>query len=53
MPETFRDAWQQALYGPDGFYRRERPAAHFRTSVHASPLFGQALARLALELGID
>ena len=49
---TFRDAWQEALYGPDGFYRRERPAAHFRTSVHASPLFGQALARLAFELDL-
>ncbi|NUR95118.1 MAG: hypothetical protein HOV67_07655, partial [Kribbellaceae bacterium] len=52
MSETFRDAWQQALYGPGGFYRRERPAAHFRTSVHASPLFGQALARLASQLGL-
>jgi SAM-dependent MidA family methyltransferase len=50
MTKTFREAWQQALYGPDGFYRRERPAAHFRTSVHASPLFGQALARLASQL---
>ncbi|MDX6231002.1 MAG: hypothetical protein QOI76_4392 [Frankiales bacterium] len=37
-----------ALYGPDGFYRRPAgPAAHFRTSVHASPLFAQAIARLA------
>lgn len=53
MTETFRDAWQRALYGADGFYRRERPAAHFRTSVHASPLFAQALARLAFELGLD
>ncbi|NIK56146.1 SAM-dependent MidA family methyltransferase [Kribbella shirazensis] len=53
MTETFRAAWQQALYGPDGFYRRERPAAHFRTSVHASPLFGQAIARLARELDLD
>lgn len=44
---TFRDAWQQALYGDDGFYRRQRPSEHFRTSVHASPLFGQAIARLA------
>ena len=44
---TFRQAWDHALYGPEGFYRRERPAAHFRTSVHASGLFGQAVARLA------
>ena len=48
---TFREAWEAALYGPDGFYRRERPAAHFRTSVHASALFGQALARLARAVG--
>lgn len=38
---------QRALYGPDGFFRRERPADHFRTSVHASGLFAGALARLA------
>jgi SAM-dependent MidA family methyltransferase len=36
----------EALYGETGFYRRERPAAHFRTSVHASPLFATALAGL-------
>jgi len=52
MVETFRVAWQRALYGPDGFYRRQRPAAHFRTSVHASALFGQAIARLARELDV-
>ena len=48
---TFREGWENALYGPDGFYRRERPAAHFRTSVHASALFGQAVARLARAVG--
>jgi|SRR5882757_388276 len=48
---TFRQAWEEALYGPAGFYRVERPAAHFRTSVHASPLFAQAIGRLARELG--
>ncbi|NOL42635.1 hypothetical protein HPO96_20525 [Kribbella sandramycini] len=53
MTNTFRTAWQHALYGPDGFYRRERPAGHFRTSVHASPLFGQAIARLARQVGAD
>ncbi|MCX5559618.1 SAM-dependent methyltransferase [Streptomyces sp. NBC_00038] len=38
---------EESLYGPDGFYRRpEGPAGHFRTSVHASPLFAQAVARL-------
>ena len=50
MTETYRAAWERALYGPDGFYRRERPSAHFRTSVHASALFGQAIARLARQL---
>ncbi len=40
-------ATEEALYGPDGFYRRpEGPAGHFRTSVHASPLFARAVARL-------
>src|SRR5439155_19536142 len=29
-----------------GFFRRESPAAHFRTSVHASPLFARAVAQL-------
>lgn len=48
---TLREAWEIALYGPEGFYRRERPAAHFRTSVHASPLFAQAVARLAESVG--
>ncbi|WP_367321592.1 SAM-dependent methyltransferase [Streptomyces sp. HUAS ZL42] len=43
----WRAATETALYGPDGFYRRpEGPAGHFRTSVHASPLFAEAVARL-------
>ncbi|MCT9083443.1 SAM-dependent methyltransferase [Streptomyces fulvoviolaceus] len=42
-----RAATEAALYGPGGFYRRpEGPAGHFRTSVHASPLFAEAVARL-------
>ncbi|MBW8484969.1 SAM-dependent methyltransferase [Actinomadura sp. PM05-2] len=42
---------ERALYGEDGFYRRgERPAEHFRTSVHASPRFAQAVARLLAEV---
>jgi SAM-dependent MidA family methyltransferase len=44
---SWRDAARDALYGPGGFYRRpEGPAAHFRTSVHASPLFAAAVVRL-------
>ncbi|MEU4691728.1 SAM-dependent methyltransferase [Actinoplanes sp. NPDC023714] len=37
-----------ALYGSDGFFVRDHagPAGHFRTSVHASPLFAGALLRL-------
>lgn len=36
-----------ALYGPRGFFvSGDGPAAHFRTSVHASPAFGAALLRL-------
>ncbi|MCM2580354.1 SAM-dependent methyltransferase [Streptomyces sp. MTZ3.1] len=42
----WREAAEQALYGPDGFFVRERPADHFRTSVHASPLFASAVAAL-------
>ncbi|WP_329546271.1 SAM-dependent methyltransferase [Streptomyces sp. NBC_01356] len=43
----WREATEESLYGPSGFYRRpEGPAGHFRTSVHASPLFAHAVARL-------
>ncbi|MEV7680476.1 SAM-dependent methyltransferase [Streptomyces sp. NPDC088341] len=43
----WRLAAEDALYGPGGFYLRpEGPAGHFRTSVHASPLFAAAVARL-------
>jgi SAM-dependent MidA family methyltransferase len=38
---------QEALYGPNGFYVRNAPEAHFRTSVTASPLFAAAVHRLA------
>ena len=44
----WRHAMQRALYGPDGFFVRDAPAAHFRTSAHASPLFAGALARVLL-----
>ncbi|MET7608339.1 SAM-dependent methyltransferase [Streptomyces avermitilis] len=47
----WREAAEEALYGPAGFYRRpEGPAGHFRTSVHASPLFAGAVARLLCDL---
>ncbi|MFI1103764.1 SAM-dependent methyltransferase [Streptomyces melanogenes] len=47
----WRAATERALYGPGGFYLRpEGPAGHFRTSVHASPLFARAVARLLEEV---
>ena len=42
---------ERALYGPGGFFHRpEGPAGHFRTSVHASPLFAGAVAALLGEV---
>ncbi|GAB3666399.1 SAM-dependent methyltransferase [Actinocorallia lasiicapitis] len=52
-PLSWREAATHALYGPDGFYRRERPADHFRTSVHVSPLFAEAFAALLLAVDED
>ena len=43
----WRDAWERALYGPDGFYVREAPGAHFRTSATSSPLLAEAVRVLA------
>jgi SAM-dependent MidA family methyltransferase len=44
----WRDAMTAALYGPGGFFvtGEPGPAGHFRTSVHASPLFAGTLLRL-------
>ncbi|MDT0308950.1 SAM-dependent methyltransferase [Streptomyces sp. DSM 44917] len=44
--DGWRAAAERALYAPGGFFLRHAPAAHFRTSVHASPLFAEAVARL-------
>ncbi|MER7002263.1 SAM-dependent methyltransferase [Dactylosporangium sp. NPDC000555] len=41
---------EAALYGPEGFFVRSRPADHFRTSAHASPLFAGAIATLLRRL---
>ncbi|MFI6686104.1 SAM-dependent methyltransferase [Streptomyces sp. NPDC050485] len=50
-PVGWRAATERALYGAGGFYLRpEGPAGHFRTSVHASPLFAGAVARLLTEV---
>ncbi|MEU6079941.1 SAM-dependent methyltransferase [Streptomyces sp. NPDC047108] len=48
--QGWREAAERALYGPDGFFVRERPGGHFRTSVHASPLFAGAVAALVVRL---
>lgn len=41
----------RALYGPDGFFvSGTGPADHFRTSVHASPVFASCLLRLLHDL---
>ncbi len=40
------EAWQDALYGSSGFFRREDPADHFRTNA-AVPLFAEAVRALA------
>ncbi|MFF4100204.1 SAM-dependent methyltransferase [Streptomyces sp. NPDC001903] len=48
-PVRWSTAMEAALYGPGGFYVRPGgpgPAGHFRTSVHASPLYAGAVARL-------
>ena len=42
-PRPWREAWETALYGEGGFFRRQAPADHFRTSVNASGLFAKAL----------
>ncbi|MEV7397623.1 SAM-dependent methyltransferase [Aeromicrobium sp. NPDC092404] len=41
----WREAWQQALYADNGFFRTSRPAEHFRTSVHVQAFAG-AIAEL-------
>lgn len=48
-----REAWTEVLYGDDGFFLREAPGDHFRTSATASPLFAEAIAELALRCDVD
>lgn len=50
----WRVATHEALYGEGGFYRRTAgPAQHFRTSVHVSTAFAEALLSLARAAGLD
>jgi len=51
---SWREATERALYGEGGFYRRTSgPGAHFRTSVHASPLFAESLLTLIRSAALD
>lgn len=43
-------AWQDALYGPRGFYRHQAPGDHFTTSVRGLPGGGELLAESVLAL---
>ena len=45
--EPWREAFERALYGPDGFFVQEPPGRHFRTSVAATPVFATAVRTLA------
>lgn len=46
VPTPWRQAWQSALYGTEGFFRRQNPANHFRTSANSGPQFAEAIWQL-------
>jgi SAM-dependent MidA family methyltransferase len=50
---TWRVATERALYGEEGFYLRERPSGHFRTSVSASAAFADAVLGLLAEVDAE
>ncbi|MGW0802195.1 SAM-dependent methyltransferase [Nonomuraea sp. NPDC002799] len=50
---TWRAATERALYGETGFYLRERPSGHFRTSVSASSAFAGAVLALLAEVDAE
>lgn len=55
MERSWPDAWQDALYGPRGFYRSPAgPAGHFATATHGTTgrVLARALLRLAAEHGL-
>jgi SAM-dependent MidA family methyltransferase len=51
--QTWRVAIESALYGPGGFFRTQAPADHFRTSVHVSPVYAEALLELVRRHGLS
>ncbi|MGP3958333.1 SAM-dependent methyltransferase [Nonomuraea sp. 3N208] len=50
---TWRAATERALYGEEGFYLRERPSGHFRTSVNASAAFADAVLALLRQVDAE
>jgi SAM-dependent MidA family methyltransferase len=50
---TWRAATERALYGEEGFYLRERPSGHFRTSVSASGAFAGAVLALLRQVDAE
>ncbi len=55
-PVPWREAWERALYGADGFYRRsDGPAGHFLTATHggAGAVLAETLWAWADRLGAD
>jgi SAM-dependent MidA family methyltransferase len=46
-------AWETALYGPAGFYRRNVPAAHFTTSARHGTVLAHMVRRLVRDNGLD
>ncbi|MFI6499800.1 SAM-dependent methyltransferase [Nonomuraea typhae] len=50
---TWRAAMERALYGDRGFYLRERPSGHFRTSVSAGDAFAGAILTLLRQVDAD
>jgi SAM-dependent MidA family methyltransferase len=43
------DAWVESAYGPEGFWRLNRPEDHFRTAAATSPLLAERVVRLLNE----
>lgn len=54
MIPTWQQAWTEALYGPQGFYRVAAPVDHFTTAAHGprGALLAAALWRHAADLGV-
>ena len=52
MRAPWREAWQEALYGAEGFFLSSAPASHFSTSVNSNPLFAEAILVLLRREGL-